>query len=221
MKRVTEPELMLADDQAQAYAEANFAEAHQANVGYFHDMFPDRPRKAYVLDLGCGPGDVTRRFARAHPGYIFHAIDGSEAMLNQGRTGLRKYPNLKKRIHFLEGNIPGFKPPRKSYHLIISNSFLHHLHEPEGLWMTILRFGKPGTLVFVTDLFRPESLVRAIKLVAKYAKLEPEILRRDFLKSLCAAFTPKELKMQLKMSGLKTLKVRTVDDRHVIIAGRL
>jgi ubiquinone/menaquinone biosynthesis C-methylase UbiE len=38
-------------------------------------------KKALVLDLGCGPADVTIRFAKANPGYKFHGVDGSAAML--------------------------------------------------------------------------------------------------------------------------------------------
>jgi hypothetical protein len=43
------------------------------------------------------------------------------------------------------------------YPTIISNSLLHHLHDPRVLWAVILRDGAPGADVFVMDLCRPES----------------------------------------------------------------
>src|ERR1051325_2261087 len=81
MKRTVEPELMSAEEQARAYAQADFEAAHSSYPELFAQKFPRRPKKAVVLDLGCGPCDVTIRFAKANPGYTFHAVDGSVAML--------------------------------------------------------------------------------------------------------------------------------------------
>ena len=89
MKRIPEPELMETKEQARAYAAADFSEAHQSYVSLFDERFSQRPAKAAVLDLGCGPADVTLRLARANPGYNFHAIDGSAAMLDCARRALR------------------------------------------------------------------------------------------------------------------------------------
>src|ERR671925_585446 len=79
--RIPEPELMTEEEQATAYAHADFSEAHQRYVELFEAAFPKRPDTGTVLDLGCGAADVTVRFAKANPGYRFHAVDGSAAML--------------------------------------------------------------------------------------------------------------------------------------------
>ena len=80
MDRIPEPELMDDPAQALAYARADFSEPHEAFVGYFQERFPQwRPRR--VLDLGCGPADVTIRFARAYPECEIVGVDGAEAML--------------------------------------------------------------------------------------------------------------------------------------------
>src|SRR5882672_9564527 len=81
MKRVVEPELMDTEEQAQAYAAADFESAHAMYPRVFAEKFPRRAPRARVLDLGCGPCDVTLRFAKANPAYTFHAVDGSAAML--------------------------------------------------------------------------------------------------------------------------------------------
>jgi len=221
MKRIPEPELMDTEEQARAYAAADFSEAHQSYVTLFSETFPKRPATATVLDLGCGPADVTIRFAKANPGYTFHAVDGSAAMLNCARQALKSQRRLIQRIKLVAGYIPGAPIPCKSYDLILSNSFLHHLHDPKVLWRCVRRHAKTGTLVFITDLFRPASHARAKALVRKYSHAEPPILKRDFYNSLLAAFTPDEIKEQLAKAKLDQLRVKVISDRHLMIYGRI
>jgi hypothetical protein len=104
---------------------------------------------------------------------------------------------------------------------VISNSLLHHLHDPGVFWSAVREAGAPGAAVLVMDLFRPESEAAARALVDQYAAGEPEVLRRDFLASLCAAFEPGEIRQQLREAGLDALDVRTVSDRHLLVTGRL
>jgi SAM-dependent methyltransferase len=220
MKRLVEPELMSAEDQAQAYAQADFAPAHGLYPVLFAQKFPRRPRRAIVLDLGCGPCDVTLRFARTNPGYLLHAVDGSAAMLRHGKRAV-KAARLGRRIRLIEGLIPGAQIPRRRYDVILSSSCLHHLHDPMVLWQTIRQYARRGTLVFVPDLRRPPTRARAREFVREYSGNEPEILRRDFYNSLLAAFTPAEVREQLKRAGLHSLKVETISDRHLLVFGRV
>jgi ubiquinone/menaquinone biosynthesis C-methylase UbiE len=218
MKRFVEPELMSAEEQAQAYAQADFATAHSAYPLIFAEKFPHRLKRAMVLDLGCGPCDVTIRFAQANPGYTFHAVDGSAAMLSHARRAV-KAAGLSRRIKLIEGFIPGAPIPRRSYDVILSSSFLHHLHDPQVLWQTVRRFAKRGTIVFVPDLRRPPSRAKAREFVRKYSGDEPEVLRRDFYNSLLAAFTSAEVRKQLAQAQLSTLQVEIVSDRHLLVSG--
>ena len=204
-------------EQARAYAAADFSEAHQSYVTLFDRTFPERPARAAALDLGCGPADVTRRFARANPRYTFDAVDGSSAMLALARRAVRGA--LRKRIRLIEGYIPGAPIPRKRYGVILSSSFLHHLPDPQVLWQCVRAHARPGTLVFVTDLFRPASRARARALLRRYAAGEAPILRRDFYNSLLAAFTPREIRRQLRQARLGWLRVHIISDRHLAICG--
>jgi ubiquinone/menaquinone biosynthesis C-methylase UbiE len=221
VKRVPEPELMDSDEQARAYAAADFSEAHQSYVRLFQEAFPNRPARATVLDLGCGAADVVIRFAVSNPRYTFHAVDGSAAMLRCARMALQARPGLSRRIKLTQALIPGSRLPRKTYDVILSSSFLHHLHQPEALWQTIRRYAKHGTLVFVTDLFRPPNRAAARKLVQRYAATEPAVLRRDFLNSLLASFTVEEVREQLIHAQLEHLRIEVISDRHLLICGKL
>jgi ubiquinone/menaquinone biosynthesis C-methylase UbiE len=221
MKRSVEPELMDTEEQARAYSAADFSAAHQSYVTLFDKRFPARPRNAAALDLGCGPCDVTVRFATANPGYTFHAVDGSEAMLAFAKKALRSQRALAKRIKLIHSYIPDVRLPKKTYDVVLSSNFLHHLHDPQVLWQCVKRNAKNGTLVFITDLFRPASRARAATLVRTYSANEAPILRRDFHNSLMAAFTPEEIENQLKEARLDCLRVEVVSDRHVIVSGAM
>ena len=220
MQRIPEPELMDESEQALAYANADFAEPNRRFVEAFAAEFPELRRGA-VLDLGCGPGDIVIRLAQHFPELEVHGLDGARAMLAHGERRLQQLPELRDRVQFVAGVLPGARLPRPRYDAITSNSLLHHLHEPQGLWQSIATAGAPGAAVMVMDLFRPDSQDAAWAIVERYSGGEPEVLKRDFFYSLCAAFEPDEVRAQLAACGLAGLAVRTVSDRHLIVSGRL
>ncbi|MDQ2686710.1 MAG: class I SAM-dependent methyltransferase [Armatimonadota bacterium] len=209
------------EEQARAYAGTDFAEAHQAYVRLFGERFPDAPAQASALDIGCGPADVTRRFARAFSGWRVHALDGARAMLTEARQALASEPELAGRITLVEGVLPDAVLPRTHYDVVLSTSLLHHLHDPDVLWRAVRASAAPGATVFIADLSRPESAEAAQSLVAQYAVGAPSVLQRDFFNSLCAAFTPDEVREQLAVHDLGGLCVETVSDRHLIVWGRM
>lgn len=221
MKRVLEPELMTERAQARAYAEADFSEPHSRYVALLLEKFPDLPPRGRALDLGCGPGDVTRRFARACPGYEIVAVDGSPAMLREARRLTQPWPDLRARIRYRLGRLPGARLPRGPYDVILATSFLHHLADPMVLWNAVRQYGGIGTVVMVADLRRPRTVQEARRLTERYAAGAPEVLRRDFYRSLLAAFTPAEVSAQLRAAGLGGFTVEVISDRHLFVSGRL
>jgi ubiquinone/menaquinone biosynthesis C-methylase UbiE len=220
MERIPEPELMLDEAQALAYARADFEQPHRRVVEEFLGVFPAADLDGDILDLGCGPGDITFRFARAWPRARLTGVDGSPAMLALARQRAAA-EGFGGRVSFLEGIIPRAPIPSLPWQAIVSNSLLHHLHRPEELWETVRRCGSPGTRIFIYDLRRPATPGEASALVDLYAAEEPEILRRDFHHSLLAAFTVPEVERQLVPAGLSELTVRPIGDRHLVVHGTL
>jgi len=219
MERVPEPELMEDPAQALAYHRADFSASHGRRVEIFRRCFPELVLQGPVLDLGCGSGDILLRFARAYPEVEFFGVDGSLAMLELARQDIEGDPQLARRVTLVRGTIPTAALPRRRWQLIMSHSLLHQLHRPEGLWQTVRAQAFGTTAVFMADLRRPPSFAEAQLIVGETATAEPDILQRDFLNSLCAAFEPEEVRRQLRRAGLPALRVETEPPSHLIVYG--
>jgi ubiquinone/menaquinone biosynthesis C-methylase UbiE len=205
--------------QALAYAEADFSAPHEHFVELFGEHFGNH-LSGFVLDLGCGPGDICRRFARRYPDCMLHAVDASQPMLNLGRKA-DLAAGMQQRIKYVNAYLPDVDLPDASYSAIISNSLLHHLKSPDTLWATVQRYGTNNTRIFIMDLLRPASTEAAGQLVAEYASEEPSILKKDFYNSLLAAYNQEEIESQLTVAGLVKLKFEIISDRHFIVWGNL
>jgi ubiquinone/menaquinone biosynthesis C-methylase UbiE len=216
MKRLLEPELMEDESQVKAYAEADFEIPHNAFIERLKSFIGPSGFDGTALDLGCGPGDISFRFAKAFPLSKVHAVDGSQTMLNYAKSALT--PALAERISFIPGLLPDVSLPRAGYEIIFSNSLLHHLPDPQTLWHSVKKYSKPGARIIVMDLLRPADIKDAQTMVNSYAAGEPEILQRDFYHSLLAAFSMEEIKEQIECAGLN-LHFEQISDRHVFITG--
>lgn len=178
MESVLEPELMENMEQAEAYANADFEEPHSRVIELLDAEFQRPKINGRILDLGCGPEDITFRIACRFPEAAITAVDGSAAMIKLANQ--RKERERGRKIEFIQGFIPKVKIPRVTYDLIISTSFLHHLSDPSILWKTLAEYGSSGTKIFVYDLFRSYSEEEAMRLVNLYSGNEPDVLKKDF-----------------------------------------
>jgi SAM-dependent methyltransferase len=221
MKRIPEPELMTEQGQAEAYARADFEESHSRMIDLMVELLPEAAFSGAALDLGCGPGDISYRLARIAPALQVHGVDGSAAMLEAGAIIAARHPDVTDRVTLYAGLLPDCTLPRAHYDLVVSNSLLHHLHDPAVLWSSVLRWTRPGGYVFVMDLRRPEDRETVEQLVDRHAADEPAVLRQDFANSLAAAYRVDEVERQLAGMGLGGLQAQSVGDRHLIVHGRV
>lgn len=218
MDRALEPELMDDDEQALAYAKADFEEENQGFVDRFLEYFPD-VKSGHILDLGCGPADIPIRFARALPECRVTAVDASAPMIALGEGAVRA-AGLSDRITLRCERFQHTVLEDRA-DAVISNSLLHHVPNALQFWYAIKKLAKPGAVVWVMDLLRPDSQEAARAIVDQYAADEPAILRRDFYNSLLAAFTDDEVAAQLGEMNLSRLLIDVPDDRHWVVGGRL
>ena len=220
MKRTPEQVLMDSEEQTPAYAQADFEESNSLFTREFLARFTGLAANGRMADLGCGPGDITIRLANALPGWRMTGIDAGKNMLRRAREH-PGYPSVADRVSFRLAYLPDPTLPAGEWNAIVSNSLLHHLPDPQVLWMSIGQLAARGSAVQVMDLARPNSKSAAGKLVDRYADGAPEILREDFYNSLLAAYTADEVVQQLAMAGLDGLRVKTISDRHWLASGTL
>ena len=216
MERILEPELMEDEAQVLAYAAADFEEVNQGFLDRFRKYFPEFT-EGHILDLGCGPGDIPVRFARALPSCRITGVDASEPMIGLAGVAV-KQAGLADRITFRCERFQGVSLI-EPVDAVVSNSLLHHVPNPLQFWYRLRQLVKPGSPVLVMDLLRPDSPEEAQAIVDRNAAKEPEILRRDFYNSLLAAFTEDEVAAQLAEMNLSRLIVDVVDDRHWVVSG--
>ncbi len=218
MERRPEPELMDLAHEVQAYVDADFSEVNARFVASAVELAAAN-RAVRVLDIGCGPGDIPLAIAAVRTGWTITAVDGSMPMLEIARTraSQRRLDN----IRFLQADAKSldFSPAR--FDLILSNSLLHHLPEPAGLWRSIRRAAAEGAVLFLRDLARPQSPVVAQQIVADHAGNESAMLQEELYRSLLAAFTVDEVRDQVRAAGLFSISVTMSSDRHLDALGTI
>jgi len=216
MQRTLEPELMDDPEQALAYAGADFETENQGFVDRFRGHYPEFT-EGHILDLGCGPGDIPVRFARSLPDCRVTAVDASRPMIGLADEAV-KQAGLADRISLRCERFQDISLA-EPVDAIVSNSLLHHVPNPLLFWYRLRQLVKRDSPVLVMDLLRPDSHEEAQAIVERYAAQGPEILRRDFFRSLLASFTEDEVAAQLAEMNLSRLIMDVVDDRHWVVSG--
>jgi SAM-dependent methyltransferase len=223
MERIPEPELMDDAEQALAYAAADFAASDQAMVDALLARYGAELGPA-IVDLGCGPGNITFLLAEAlaerDPAATVLGVDGAAAMLAIAEERRRRAPRPAA-VAFHHELLPCPSLAGRGFSALVSNSLLHHLHDPQVLWQSVRRLAAPGAVVLVQDLRRPADEAGVQELLERHgAGLEP-IVRRDYLHSLRAAFRLVEVRDQLQQAGLGCLEVEAIGEQYLEVRGRL
>ena len=237
MRRTVEPELMDDPLQVLAYAQADFRASDRALVDRLVEIFGESlgdgpgPR---LVDLGCGPGNISFLLAERFPKASVLGLDGAAAMLEVAKRELADRElaqsplgchGLADRIGFAQVILGRDSLPHCGFTAVVSNSLLHHLHDPQALWRHLPHLAAPGAAIYIKDLRRPASPEAALALLQQHLAAAPPVLQRDYLASLHAAFEPAEVEAQLRSAGLPVgkqgLQVAALDDRYLEVWGRL
>lgn len=210
MKRIVEPELMIDPAQVQSYYKNDRSQIkHLFKVAY---LTVKKQVPATMVDLGCGPGDLTEEMASIHPTTQITGVDNSAEML----ALTTDHDNVRYTLQSITD-------VTEHYERVISSLTLHHFHDPMQFWNSIKRIAPKD--VFVLDFIRPETEEELQEILEFREPYLDDLFRQDFENSLRACFTIKELEQQVADAGL-ALHVHEVDQLHlkanvVIIAGAL
>ena len=85
MERVAEPELMETKEQVISYDEADFSEGEDNFINQINYYILSKNislnEKDLIVDLGCGPGNISEKLATKWPNTKVVGIDGSKEMI--------------------------------------------------------------------------------------------------------------------------------------------
>lgn len=217
MPRQPEPEYMDLPEEASAYADADFSDVNQAFVEHLLELAPPL-RKPLALDLGTGPGDIPLRLLRMRPEWRVAGLDAARAMLAFARGGAKAEGRLSSLLP-VNADSKRCPFPDTTFDVIFSNSILHHITDVAPFWSELKRVARPGAFIFLRDLARPANPESARAIVERYSGNESELLKGEYYRSLLSAYTPEEVRTQLRGAGLDSLEVKMVTDRHLDVFG--
>lgn len=214
--RRLEPEIMDDTLEARAYAEADFSRENHAFLSRLREL----GAQGHMLDLGTGPGDIPRLLLESDPDATIDAIDLSPAMLALAEHRLAHHPDAA-RLQLQRGDVTALDAENARYDVVFSNTTLHHLPDPRPMLREACRVLRPGGLLVIRDLYRPDSLDQVEHLVTTHTACQTATTQQLFRQSLIAAHTPDELidlLHELEMHPAIQLSIDT--DRHATCQGR-
>ena len=231
MKRIPEPELMVEKDQVISYDEADFSEGevnliNQINY-YLLRKNISLGEKDLIVDLGCGPGNISEKLAIKWPNTAVIGIDGSKEMILRAEYNKSISNNQKKlkNLRYICSDIKDIKSnnflSKKRISLLVSNSLIHHITNLEDFFNTIRSLSSNITVNFHKDLKRPLDQKSALELKAKCSTKYNEILTNDYYASLRASYTLKELKNFTLENDLSSLDVFEEGDNYLVVYGNV
>jgi ubiquinone/menaquinone biosynthesis C-methylase UbiE len=210
LERILEPEIMDSELDAREYATFDNRAVNDEFVGRALELAPPL---GYVLDVGTGPGDIAVLFATRAPALRFLAIDLGEHMLSMARSNVSQ-AKLGDRVEIACLDAKATGRPAGSFDMVISNSLVHHIPDPEQLFRELRRVARPGAGLFIKDLLRPASMSELNGLVAKYAVGCTPYQTQTFHDSLHAALTVEEVTALLRRLDWHDVQARRCSDRH-------
>ena len=231
MERIPETELMEKKEQVISYDDADFSEGeinliNQINY-YLLRQNISLNEKDLIVDLGCGPGNISEKLATKWPNSKVVGIDGSKEMILRAehkKKVSRNQRNLNN-LHYICADIKNIKLNnfllKKEISLLVSNSLIHHITNLEDFFNTLRSLSNNMTINFHKDLKRPLDEKSALELKEKCAKKYNDILTNDYYSSLRASYTFKELKYYTLDNNLTSLDVFEDGDNYLIIYGNV
>ncbi|MGB0766441.1 MAG: class I SAM-dependent methyltransferase [Phycisphaeraceae bacterium] len=217
LERILEPEVMDDPEEAAAYDAMDHRDANTAFVDRLIELGITNCSNA--LDLGTGPGDIPILLCQRVEGIKTLAVDLAQSMLDRAANKIEQ-ARLNDRIALEKLDVKALDLPSDAFDAVFSNTILHHLPEPALMLSEAKRVLRPGGLLLIRDLYRPDSREERDALVTLHTKDCDDAQRRLFADSLQAALTPVELRSLAASVGLTTAEVVIDSDRHVSLQRR-
>lgn len=215
LKRVLEPEVMDTAEEARDYNEMDHADINRLFVGDLVEFAGGQGVVGLgdVLDLGTGTALIPIELCARVDDCRIMAIDMAVEMLELARYNVEAN-GLIERITLGQVDAKKMEFDDGAFDVVMSNSIVHHIPEPERCLQELDRVTCEGGLVFIRDLARPADEEVLESQVRMYAGDENEHSRQMFRESLHAALTVEEIRALIKRLGYDPQSVQMTSDRH-------
>jgi ubiquinone/menaquinone biosynthesis C-methylase UbiE len=216
LERIQEQEVL--DSERDALEYASFDNG-AVNAEFVVRALELAPANGLVLDVGTGPGDISVLLAQRAPGLRIVAIDLGEHMLALARANVER-AGLAERIAVSRRDAKATGLPPAHFDMVICNSLVHHVADPEALFRELRRVARPEAAFFIKDLHRPASKAELDQLVETYAAGCTAYQRQSFFDSLHSGLTVAEIEALCARIGWHDIDLRRCSDRHWCIERR-
>lgn len=132
-------------------------------------------RKATILDLGCGPGDLALELAHRLRDARVVGLDLSPSMMQLAS----RHATTDGRLRFIVGKAEALPMADESVDLVVSTLSLHHFAAPGAAFAEISRVLRPGGVALIYDIGLLGLEPSEMATIARDAGFEPEDLRRE------------------------------------------
>lgn len=210
--RILEPELMDTEDEALEYHAMDFSEPDGRFVRDAIALFGDM-RSMELADFGTGTAKIPVLIVKARNDARVFAIDPAAQMLRVAAQHVAD-AGLAGAITLARSDGRATKLAAARFDAVLSNSTVHHLHQPLALFREMKRVLKPGGAILVRDLCRPRSMDEAWATVKRVAAGDSLRQQQLFFDSLCAALTLEEAEKLALDVGWTDVRIAMSSDRH-------
>lgn len=213
LTRVLEPEVMDTTEDAVDYDAMDHTQVNRVFVDDLLMSWPTRERLLRVFDAGTGTAQIPIELLGRGVAAKVIAADAASEMLRLARANVSR-AGLSPVVTCVECDCKQLPDADESFDIVMSNSIIHHIPEPFLVFAECWRILKPGGLLFIRDLHRPQAEAALQALVDQYAAGTNAHQRRLFSDSLRAALTVDEVHELVQPLGINPASVSMTSDRH-------
>jgi ubiquinone/menaquinone biosynthesis C-methylase UbiE len=152
-----------------------------------------------ILDVGCGPGLLSKELSVRFPEAKITGIDISRYSIKLAKKNCEGIKN----INFIIADVHKLPFPDEYFDLVVCKDSFHQFSNPIKAIKEMYRVLKPGGIIYLQDLRRdvPFYLIKMI--------LPPDTLAKKLIYSSArSSYLPEEIKKILNKAGIKKFILR-------------
>ncbi len=223
LHRVLEPEVMESAEEAHDYDTMDHS---QVNRVFVDDLLAATQTLSLssgdshrVFDAGAGTALIPIELVGRGGSFSVVAADAAVEMLQLARQNIAR-SGMSQQITTAIVDCKKIADADGAFDIVMSNSIIHHIPEPFEVLAELVRILRPGGLLFIRDLFRPETDGDVERLVALYAGGSNPHQQQLFRQSFHAALTVDEVRQLVASLDIPADSVAATSDRHWTLAWR-